>query len=138
MNNLPTSPSPGNRRIDPGWGYWARYTFSPAIARDGWLFVSGLVARSRSGAVLHPGDLVKQAEVVLAHLGEVLRAAGCGYADVVTTREYVTTLEGYGDTAALRQRFFEEPYPAATGIVVPALVVKDAMFELEATARLPS
>lgn len=137
MNKLHTSPSPGNRRIDPGWGHWARYTFSPAIARDGWLFVSGLVALSGSGAVLYPGDLVKQAEVVLAHLGEVLHAAGCGYGDVVATREYVTTLEGYEDTAALRRRFFEEPYPAATGILVPGLVLRDAMFELEATARLP-
>lgn len=137
MRTLHPSEGASNRRVDPGWEHWARYTFSPGVVRDGWLFVSGLVAFDADGRVIHPGDLVAQAEVVLEHLGAVLAAAGCTYADVVATREYVTTLERYRETARLRERFFTEPYPAATGIVVAGLVVRDAMFELDAVARVP-
>jgi enamine deaminase RidA (YjgF/YER057c/UK114 family) len=127
-----------NRCIDPGWPAWQRFTFSPAIERDGWLFVSGLVALDGEGRVEHRGDLVAQAEQVLEQLGQLLHAAGCSYDDVVATREYVTTLERYRETAALRRRFFRPPYPAATGIVVARLVVEGALFELEAVARVPT
>ena len=126
-----------NQRIDPGWAHWIPYSFSPAIARDGWLFVSGLVAHGDDGRIVHPGNLVSQAELVLVRLGQVLRAARCDYTDVVATREYITTLNHYQETAELRRRFFPEPAPAATGVVVTGLVIKEAMFELEAIARLP-
>ena len=33
-----------NTKIDPGWAHFAKYTFSPGIERDGWLYISGTSA----------------------------------------------------------------------------------------------
>ena len=129
----------GRSRIDPGvgWEYMKKATYSPGLACDGWLFVSGLVAVGPNHTILHPGDIVGQAEVVLIRLGEVLRAAGCDYCDVVATREFIVTTENYKSTADLRRRYFTEPFPAASGIVVPRLLQSGALIEMEATARIP-
>lgn len=129
----PTAPM----KIDPGWGFTVRHTFSPGIVCDGWLFVSGLVASGPNRAILYPGDIVGQTGVVLERLGEVLRAASCQYCDVVATREYIVSAENYRETAEVRRRFFKAPFPAATGVIVAGLLQPGALFELDAIARVP-
>lgn len=124
-------------KIDPGWGFRARHTFSPGIVCDGWLFVSGLVASGPNRTILCPGDIVGQAGVVLERLGEVLRAASCQYCDVVATREYIVSTENYRETAEVRRRFFKDPFPAATGVIVAGLLQSGALIELDAIARVP-
>ena len=127
-----------NREINPGWPQFARYTFAPAILRDGFLFVSGMTASGEGGRILHPGDIAGQTAVILDRLGEILAAAGCGYGDVVATREYITTTEGYAETAAVRRRYFKAPFPAATGVIVAGLLRPGALIEIEAVAAVPS
>lgn len=126
-----------NREINPGWTHFKRYTFAPAIARDGFLFISGLTASGPGGAILHPGDIAGQTDAILARIGEILAAAGCTYADVVATREYVTDAAGYERTAAVRRKYFAPPFPAATGVIVAGLLRPGALIEIEAIAALP-
>ncbi len=126
-----------NREINPGWPQFERYSFSPAILRDGFLFVSGMTASAEGGGVLHPGDIVGQTDVILARLGEILTAAGCTYDDVVATREFIVTTEGYAQTAAARKKYFKRPFPAATGVIVAGLLRKGALIEIEAVAAVP-
>jgi enamine deaminase RidA (YjgF/YER057c/UK114 family) len=113
-------------------------TFSTAIVRDGWLFVSGLTAWVPGEGVERPGDVVHQAHVVYRRLGKVLDEAGCSFADVVATREYITTTDGYRDTAAVRRTYFSEPFPAATGVVVAGLLRPGVVIEIEAIAAVPA
>ena len=124
-------------KVDPGWGFTARHTFSPAIVCDGWLFASGLVATGPNRTILCPGDIVGQTAIILERLGELLFAAGCGYADVVATREFIVTTEKYRDTADVRRRYFRDPFPAATGVIVAGLLQPGALIELEAIAKIP-
>jgi aminoacrylate peracid reductase len=125
------------RKVNPGWSFTSRHTFSPAIACDGWLFVSGLVASGPNRTILCPGDIVGQTTVVLEQLGEILRAAGCSYADVVATREFIVTTENYRGTGDVRRKFFSDPFPAATGVIVAGLLQPGALIELEAIAKIP-
>ncbi len=111
-------------------------TFSTAIARNGWLFVSGLTAWVPGVGVERPGDIVHQTRVIYRQLGEVLERAGCDFADVVQTREFITTTERYRETADIRRQFFSEPFPAATGVIVAGLLRPGVMIELEAVAAL--
>ena len=74
--------------------------------------------------------------MIYERLGEVLRLAGCDFTDVVSTREFITTTEGYRETAAIRREFFSEPYPAATGVIVAGLLRPGVVIELEAIAAL--
>jgi len=119
-------------------GEIGRATFSTAIARDGWLFVSGLTAWSTETGVERPGDIVHQAEVIYERLGQVLRQAGCGFADVVATREFITTTDRYRETADVRRRYFSEPFPAATGVIVAGLLRPGVLIEIEAIAAIPA
>jgi enamine deaminase RidA (YjgF/YER057c/UK114 family) len=129
--------SSSNCEINPGWSYFAKYTFAPAILRDGFLFVSGMTAGGEDGGILCANDIAGQADVILRRLGEILAAAGCGYQDVVATREYVTTTDGYRKTADVRRKYFKAPFPAATGVIVAGLLRPGALIEIEATAAVP-
>ncbi len=122
--------------VDP-WKKGPRRTWSVAVKRGGMLFISGMIARDpETGAFTGKGDIAAQADVIFRNLGRILEAAGGSYDDVVKTTDYVTTLERYEETAAVRERYFRNGYPAATGVVVKALVNKDALIEIDAIAIL--
>ena len=126
-----------NKKIDPGWPHFAKFTFAPVIERDGWLFISGMTASGDDGKTVHPGDIAGQTDYILAQMGKILAAAGCGYEDVVQTRDFVTTTEGYRETADVRRKYFKDPFPAATGVIVAGLLRPEALIEIEAVARIP-
>jgi len=122
--------------VDP-WNLGERYTFSPAVKKGNLLFVSGMIARDPStGKIVGKGDIVSQADFIYQRMGEILKAAGGSYEDVVRTTDYVTTLEGYRGTAEIRRKYFIKGFPAATGVVVKSLVNPDALIEIDAIAVL--
>ncbi|MEV0635712.1 Rid family hydrolase [Streptomyces sp. NPDC050619] len=56
-------------------------------------FLAGAVPLDAEGQLVGEGDPVRQAEQVLANLGEQLRVVGSGLGDVVTTDVYVVSGE---------------------------------------------
>jgi len=122
--------------IDP-WHLDERYTFSTAVRRGPFLFISGMIARDpATGEVAGTGDIVAQADFIFRKMGKILEAAGGSFDDVVKTTDYVTTLERYNETAAVRRKYFRNGFPAATGVVVKALVSPEALIEIDAIAIL--
>jgi reactive intermediate/imine deaminase len=122
--------------IDP-WHLDERYTFSTAVRRGPFLFISGVIARDPgTGEIEGKGDIVAQTDFIFRKIGAILEAAGGSFADVVKTTDYVTTLERYNETAAIRRKYFKNGFPAATGVVVKALVNPEAMIEIDAIAIL--
>ncbi len=122
--------------VDP-WNLGDRYTFSPAVKRGNMLFISGMIARDpATGRIMGKGDIAAQADFIFQRMGDVLRAAGGSYDDVVKTMDYVTTLKGYQGTADVRRKYFKNGFPAATGVVVKSLVNPDALIEIDAIAVL--
>ena len=122
--------------IDP-WHLDDRYTFSTAVRRGPFLFISGVIARDPgTGEIEGKGDIVAQTDFIFRKIGTILEAAGGSFDDVVKTTDYVTTLERYNETAAIRRKYFKNGFPAATGVVVKALVNPEAMIEIDAIAIL--
>ena len=122
--------------IDP-WHLDERYTFSTAVRRGPFLFISGMIARDpATGEVAGTGDIVAQADFIFRKMEKILEAAGGSFDDVVKTTDYVMTLERYGETAAVRRKYFRNGFPAATGVVVKALVSPEALIEIDAIAIL--
>jgi len=120
--------------IDP-WGHEGRYTFSAAVKRGPFLFISGMTAKDpETGEVAGKGDIAAQTDFIFRKIGAILEAAGGTFDDVVKTTDYVTTLEGYRETAAVRRTYFKNGFPAATGVVVKALVNAEALIEIDAVA----
>jgi enamine deaminase RidA (YjgF/YER057c/UK114 family) len=126
-----------NERIDPGWPRFARYTFPPAVRRDNLLFISGMTAVDDDGRLVGEGDIAAQARFIYRQMGDVLAAAGAGYADVVKTTDYITTTDGYRETAEVRREIFGSNFPAATGVIVAGLLRPGALIEIEAIAVIP-
>ena len=122
--------------IDP-WSLGEGCTFSTAVSRGPFLFISGVIARDpQTGEVAGKGDIVAQTDFIFRKIKKILEAAGGSFDDVVKTTDYVTTLERYRETAAVRRKYFKNGFPAATGVVVKALVSPDAMIEIDAIAIL--
>ncbi len=104
------------------------------------LFVAGQIGADAQDQVI-PGGFVTQFAKALDNVLEVVRAAGgepghiCRLTMYATDRQaYLSDLAAVG--AAYRQRMGRH-FPAMALVEVSALVLDDAMIEIEATAVIP-
>jgi enamine deaminase RidA (YjgF/YER057c/UK114 family) len=112
--------------------------FSLGVATQGrLLFTAGITARDPDGAVVGVGDMRAQIEQCFRNVGDVLRAAGADFGDVVKWTMYTTDIEAFNRHADVYRRHFVDR-PASTLVEVSRLVVPEMMVEIEAVARLPS
>jgi enamine deaminase RidA (YjgF/YER057c/UK114 family) len=103
------------------------------------VYVSGQVAWGADGSVVGKGDMRAQSEQVFENLGHALRAAGCGWRDVVKMNGYMVGMnaERVGAYREVRQRFLKEgALPASTLVGVEALVHPDLLLEVEVVAAV--
>jgi enamine deaminase RidA (YjgF/YER057c/UK114 family) len=123
------------RLISSGSPYEARYGYSRAVAVGDECFVSGTTDAGRDGLSLHPGNPRGQAEAILLIIRRALEAAGFSMAEVVRTRMYVTDPAHVAPVVTVHGEIFGEVRPAATVVVVGALVDPTLLVEIEADAR---
>jgi len=103
------------------------------------IFVGGQTAIDATGNVIAPGDILRQSEVVMDRIGQILSAFGARHDDAVKINTYYmgggqfTDWEG---AARVRARYFREPGPAATGIPVPRHAAPGVMTRTEIIAML--
>ena len=78
-------------------------------------------------------DLEVELRANYAAITRAVEAAGATLDDVVKTVEFITpgAIAGYRATARVRRELFAEPFPAATGVIVPELP-RDARVLVEA------
>jgi enamine deaminase RidA (YjgF/YER057c/UK114 family) len=103
------------------------------------IFVSGLSATDESGAVIAGGDMVRQSQIVMDRIGEVLHGFGAAHADAVKISSYCVGVGPVADregAARVRARYFDEPGPAMTGIPLPHHALPGLMTRSEVTAML--
>lgn len=110
--------------------------YSQAVAVDGWLYTSGQVPIDPASGEMVQGDFATQARRVLENLGAVLRAAGCGFSDVVKATVYLTDLVDFPTLNELYAEAMGEHRPARSTVQVAALP-KGARLEIDLVARLP-
>ena len=82
---------------------WERtIAFSLGVVTSGRvLHTAGITARDPEGRLVGPGDIRAQIEQCFKNLGDVLRAAGADYGDVVKYTMSTTDIEGFGKHADL-------------------------------------
>ena len=125
--------------VNPGWERYKKLTYSPAVKAGNMLFMSGQAALDpETEHAVHADDVVAQAEYTYTNILAVLRAAGADARNLVKTVEYVTPagLARYRETAAVRSRLLQEPFPASTGIVCHKLLRPEFAIEVDPTAML--
>jgi len=111
--------------------------FSLGVAAEGpLLFTAGVTARDPDGLVVGVGDIRAQIEQCFRNVGDVLRAAGADFGDVLKWTMYTTDIVAYQQHRDVWHRYFVDR-PASTLIEVRRFVVPEMLVEIEAVARLP-
>lgn len=103
-----------------------------------WIYVSGQIAVDLDDELVAPNDLPAQTEQVYENLRAVLEAHGATFGDVVKIQTYFTTLDGLAESREIRARYLPAEPPASTAVQVVALVVPDAVIEVDVVAVVPS
>jgi 2-iminobutanoate/2-iminopropanoate deaminase len=97
------------------------------------LYVSGQVGLDSKGK-LQP-TFEKQAVQAWKNIGQVLKAAGMGYKDIVKLTSFITDARFVVANRAARDQFITaEPYPASTLLVVQGLADPAMLVEIEVVA----
>ncbi len=125
--------------VNPGWSWYDRRTYSPAVRAGRHLFLAGQGAVDpESGEMRHAGDVVGQADHIYRNILTILEAAGGGPESLVKTVEYTTAaaLPRYREVADVRKALLRVPYPVSTGPVCEAMVRAEMLIEVDASAVL--
>lgn len=109
--------------------------YSAAIRSGDLLFVSGQVGSREDGSP--EPDFAKQVQLAFDNLGNVLKAAGASYDDIVDVTTFHTDPQAQFEAVnAVRTGIFpDKPYPNWTAVGVNWLAGFD--FEIKVIARLP-
>jgi enamine deaminase RidA (YjgF/YER057c/UK114 family) len=123
------------RRVSSGGPWEAAAGYSRAIAVGDACFVAGTTDAGPDGASMHPGDAGAQARAAFAIVEGALGEAGFTLDDVVRTRMYVVDPDDMAAVSAVHGEVFRHVRPAATLVVVAALMTPSLLVEVEAEAR---
>jgi reactive intermediate/imine deaminase len=105
---------------------------SPVRFAGSTAYISGQLPRGGDGKII-TGDMRDQTRQALANLEAILKSEGLELADVVKVTAWITDADAMAEFNSVYREYFAEPYPTRSTIV-SALVVPDAMVEVEAVA----
>jgi len=112
--------------------------YSPGIlVRGETLYLSGQLGRDPATAALVPGGIEAETRQALVNLGEVLREAGMGYADVVSVTAFLTDFADFPKYNEVYREFFPTDPPARATVQVAGLNL-DARIEIQMIAARPA
>jgi enamine deaminase RidA (YjgF/YER057c/UK114 family) len=123
------------RHVASGGPWEASAGYARALAAGDSCYVSGTTDAGPDGESLHPGDAAAQARAAFAIVEGALGEAGFSLDDVVRTRMYVVDPADADAVAAVHGEIFRHVRPAATLVVVAALIRPSLLVEVEAEAR---
>ena len=103
-----------------------------------WIHVSGQIAIDRDGSLVGPGDIRAQTRQVFENLKAILETNGATFADAVKIGTYLTTLDDLTGMREIRSEYLTSEPPASTAVQVVALVVPDALIEIDLVAVVPA
>jgi enamine deaminase RidA (YjgF/YER057c/UK114 family) len=125
-NPTPRTNIPGTSPYEPIIG------FSRAVRIGNHIHVSG------TGPVgADQGDIAQQTEQILTIIAAALKNAGSSIEHVYRTRLYLTHAEDWEEAGRIHGKFFSITRPAATMVVVAALLNPSWRIEIEADAFIP-
>jgi enamine deaminase RidA (YjgF/YER057c/UK114 family) len=110
--------------------------YSRAVVAGTHVYVAGTVARMEDGSP-PPADAYLQARRCLEIIFSALAEAGARPEHIVRTRMFLTRTADFEAVTRAHAEAFAEVRPAATAIVVHALVDPGLLVEIEADAVLP-
>lgn len=109
--------------------------YSQAIAATGqMLFVAGQIPLNAAGELVGGDDVAAQTTQVMQNLGEILKAAGADYSNVVKTGVFLSDLNDFATMNAVYAQYFEEATAPARATVQVAKLPKGVKVEIDCIA----
>jgi len=109
--------------------------YSQGIVANGLLFTAGQAGVDPSTGKLVPGGIAAETRQTLENLRNILEAAGCTLADVVSANVYMTDLSQFAAMNQVYGEFFGDNPPARTTVGVASLPM-GALVEITLVAAL--
>jgi len=110
------------------------YTHVVVAETQALIFISGQLARDKSGNIVGPRDMRAQIRQVGENMRLALEAAGATLDDLVKTTTFVTNIDEFFRHVDVRHDYLGVALPASTTVEVRRLAHPDLMVEIEAIA----
>jgi len=122
-------PTGGERTVvhPPDWDK-SPNPYSYGIKSGNSLFLAGLISRSGRDNKPVEGDINVQVKTAMDNAGEILKAAGFSYSDVVSVRNYIADAKYFDDMNKLYRGYFPKDPPARATVIAP-LTAPQYLFE---------
>jgi len=115
-------PDGGERKVvyPAGW-LKSPSPYSYGILSGDTLFLSGLISRNTKDNSMIPGDIKVQTRTVMESAGEILKSGGMTYADVASSRVYITDTAMFQEMNATYRTYFPKDPPARATVITPLM-----------------
>jgi len=110
--------------------------YNQAILHNGVLYVSGQIALDPKSGALIMTDIETETRVVLNNLGEILKAAGTSFANVLKCSVFVSDMENFGRINKVYSEYFNEDTAPARALVEVANLPKYVNVEISCIAAV--
>jgi len=107
--------------------------YSQAVEIDNTLYISGQVPIDPGSGKIVEGGIENQTHQVLKNIGNILKAAGYSYTDVVKSTCLLQNIEDFGKMNEVYGKFYPENPPARAAYAVKSLPL-GALIEIETIA----
>ncbi|CAB1444105.1 unnamed protein product [Pleuronectes platessa] len=107
--------------------------YSQAVVADRTVYISGQLGMEVASGQLVEGGVQAQAKQALINMGEILKAAGCDYTNVVKTTVLLADINDFNSVNEVYKTFFSSNFPARAAYQVAALP-RGGLVEIEAVA----
>ena len=128
---------PMQRLISTGSPFETHYGYSRAVVSGYEVHISGTTGYDYAKMAM-PDDVAEQTRNIFATFAEIMKEAGGELADIVRLRTFVTDAADCEAVLKVQGEVFGAIRPAATIVVVTALLKPEMKVEIEADARLSS
>uniref|UniRef100_A0A3P8PGE5 2-iminobutanoate/2-iminopropanoate deaminase n=2 Tax=Astatotilapia calliptera TaxID=8154 RepID=A0A3P8PGE5_ASTCA len=109
--------------------------YSQAVVVDRTMYISGQLGMDPASGQLVEGGVQAQTRQALVNMAEILKAAGCGYTNVVKTTVLLADMNDFTSVNDVYKQFFSTNFPARAAYQVAALP-RGGLVEIEAIAVL--
>ncbi|XP_003965914.2 2-iminobutanoate/2-iminopropanoate deaminase [Takifugu rubripes] len=109
--------------------------YSQAVLVDRTMYISGQLGMDPASGQLVGGGVQAQTRQALVNMGEILKAAGCGYDNVVKATVLLADMNDFNAVNDVYKQFFTANFPARAAYQVAALP-RGGLVEIEAIAAL--
>ncbi|MBK9284657.1 MAG: RidA family protein [Sphingobacteriaceae bacterium] len=109
--------------------------YNQAIIVGDTLYISGSIAMDLQSKQLIKCPIKEETKMVMDYLGEILKAAGCTFDNVVKTTIFLNDMNNFVHVNEVYASYFKKDFPARATIQA-ARLPKDANVEISAEAKI--